>query len=121
METPGSIEAFVLMLAVLAALYASVGHGGASGYLAVMALFGISATVMRPTALILNVLVSLIATVMFARAGQIRWRMLMPFVVVSVPMAFLGGTRTLQDSTFRIVVHSPDWLVWAVESFSHRS
>ena len=104
MEAPESIEAFVLMLAVLAALYASVGHGGASGYLAVMALFGISATVMRPTALILNVLVSLVATVMFARAGQVRWRMLMPFVVASVPMAFLGGTRTLQDSTFRIVV-----------------
>ena len=104
LETPGSIEVFVLMLAVVAALYASVGHGGASGYLAVMALFGVSATVMRPTALILNVLVSFLATVMFARAGQVRWRMLVPFVITSVPMAFLGGTRTLQESSFRIVV-----------------
>ena len=104
METSGSIEVFVLMLAVVAALYASVGHGGASGYLAVMALFGVSATVMRPTALILNVLVSFLATVMFARAGQVRWRMLVPFVITSVPMAFLGGTRTLQDSSFRIVM-----------------
>ena len=104
LETPGSIEVFVLMLAVVAALYASVGHGGASGYLAVMALFGVSATVMRPTALILNVLVSLLATVIFARAGQVRWRILVPFVITSVPMAFLGGTRTLQDSSFRIVV-----------------
>lgn len=104
METLGSIEVFALMLAVVAALYASVGHGGASGYLVVMALFGVSATVMRPTALILNVLVSLLATVMFARAGQIRCRILMPFIVASVPMAFLGGTRTLQDSSFRIVM-----------------
>jgi uncharacterized membrane protein YfcA len=104
MEILGSVEAFLILLAVVAALYASVGHGGASGYLAVMALFGVSASVMRPSALVLNVVVSAIATVTFARAGQVRWRLLVPFVVASVPMAFFGGTHTLQDGTFKLVV-----------------
>ena len=104
MDSAGTLEAFVLLLAFVAALYASVGHGGASGYLAVMALFGVGATVMRPSALVLNVLVSMIATLTFALAGQVRWRMLLPFIVTSVPMAFLGGTRTLPDGIFRMVV-----------------
>ena len=74
-----------------AALYASVGHGGASGYLAVMALCGVAPETMRPTALVLNVLVSSIALVQFARAGFFRWQLFWPFGIVSAPCAYLGG------------------------------
>ncbi len=79
---------FLIALFVIAALYASVGHGGASGYLALMALFGISAVFMKPSALILNVFVSSIALFAFYRAGHFRWKILLPFIITSVPMAF---------------------------------
>jgi len=76
---------------IVGALYASVGHAGASGYLAVMALMGIDAVVMRPTALAINVLVAAIAVVQFARAGHFSWRLFWPFAAASIPAAFLGG------------------------------
>lgn len=79
-----------LFLAV-AALYASVGHAGASGYLAVMALTAFPAATMRPTALVLNVAVATIASVRFARAGWFRWNALWPFAVTSIPCAYVVG------------------------------
>lgn len=78
-------------MAVVAALYSSVGHGGGSGYLAIMALFAVSPTVMRPSALLLNIGVAAIGTVAFLRRGSVPWRTLWPFAVTAVPMAFLGG------------------------------
>ncbi len=78
-------------LGVAAALYASVGHGGASGYLAVMALAGVAPTVMRPVALLLNVLAAGIALLRFHRRQGVACRLLAPFAVASVPLAFVGG------------------------------
>jgi uncharacterized membrane protein YfcA len=80
---------------IVAALYSTVGHAGASGYLAAMALVGAPPDVMRPTALSLNILVAAIATLKFSRAGNFSWRLFWPFAVVSVPFALLGGTLTL--------------------------
>ncbi len=90
MATPAPILLTLLIL-VVAVLYASVGHGGASGYLAALALAGTPPDVMRPAALVLNVIVSLIALVQFIRAGHFHWPLLWPFAFASVPMAFVGG------------------------------
>jgi uncharacterized membrane protein YfcA len=93
-------------LGMLAAafLYASVGHGGASAYLAVMAVAGVAASDMRPIALQLNVLVSAIATLKFCRAGHFRWRLFWPFAAASIPAAYLGGSITLPTTAYKIVV-----------------
>ena len=91
-----------MLLAAFA--YASVGHGGASAYIAAMALAGIAPAEMRPIALVLNVLVSAIATYKFARAGHFNWRLFWPFAVVSVPMAFIGGAITLSGQAYKILV-----------------
>lgn len=88
-----------IMLTVLlffaAVLYSSVGHAGASGYLAVMSLFGIAPEVMKPTALVLNIAVASLATYKFYRAGFFQWRLFWPFAVCSVPLAYLGGSFDL--------------------------
>jgi hypothetical protein len=89
---------------LMAALYSSVGHAGASGYLAAMALAGLAPAVMKPTALTLNILVALIATVRFYRAGFFSWRVLLPFAICSVPFAFLGGWLSLPGSVYMKVV-----------------
>ena len=90
---------------LLAALvYASVGHGGASAYIAAMALAGIAPQEMRPIALTLNVLVSSIAAYKFWRAGHFRWRLFWPFAAVSIPFAYLGGAITLPGQAYKIVV-----------------
>ena len=87
-----------------AVLYSSVGHGGASGYLAAMALIGMAPEAMRPIALILNVLVASIAVIRFARAGNFAWAAFWPFVITSVPAAFLGGWLDLPTAVFKPVV-----------------
>ena len=81
----------VVLLLLIAVLYAAVGHGGASGYLAVMALAGLAPEVMKPTALTLNLIVSLVATAMFFWKGHFRWKLFWSFALVAVPFAFLGG------------------------------
>jgi hypothetical protein len=87
-----------------AGLYAAVGHGGASGYLAVMAILSFPAATMRPTALVLNVIVSLLATIRFHRAGHLRWEMFWPFALASVPFALLGGMLHLPQEYFAWIV-----------------
>jgi uncharacterized membrane protein YfcA len=96
-------EALILAVAFFAAaiLYASVGHAGASGYLAAMGLVGLAPATMRPTALALNILVASIVTVRFHLAGQIRWRSVVPFVVGSIPLAFIGGALTLPVGLYK--------------------
>lgn len=96
---------------VVAMLYAAVGHGGASGYLAVMALAGFEPVVMKPTALVLNLLVSLIGTVAFVRAGHFSWRLFWPFAVVAAPFAYLGGGWSLSAAAFH-------WLVAGALAFA---
>jgi len=99
---------FFAVLAVLvlvtAAFYASIGHGGASGYLAAMALMGVAPDAMKPIALALNVLVAAIGTFKFYRAGHFSWGTFWPFTVLSVPLAFLGGTLTLAAVYYRPLV-----------------
>jgi uncharacterized membrane protein YfcA len=90
MDTP-QLVGLTGLIFVAALLYSSVGHAGASGYLAAMALFGVATEVMKPSALALNILVALIGTVKFARAGCFVWRVFWPFALVSVPCAYLGG------------------------------
>jgi len=84
-------DLLALVLGLVALLYASVGHAGATGYIAVLSLAGVAAEVIRPTALLLNVVVATIATVQFARAGHLRTALLGPLVAASVPCAFAAG------------------------------
>ncbi|MDD1749387.1 MAG: sulfite exporter TauE/SafE family protein [Methanothrix sp.] len=93
-----------LLIFIAALLYASVGHGGASGYLAAMALFNVAPEVMKPTALVLNLFVTGIGTVRYARAGCFAWNIFWPFAVLSIPFAFLGGMWRLPPATYRIIL-----------------
>ena len=93
-----------LLILLAAALYSSVGHGGASGYLAAMALFGLAPAVMRPTALCLNLLVSSLGAFRFWRAGPFRWRTFWPFAVTSIPAAYVGGAITLPTTLYKQLV-----------------
>jgi uncharacterized membrane protein YfcA len=98
----------VILLAVLifaaAVLYSSVGHAGASGYLAAMALVGMAPDVMKPTALALNILVATIATTRYYRAGYFSWAALWPFAIGSVPLSFVGGAITLPGHLYKPAV-----------------
>jgi uncharacterized membrane protein YfcA len=96
--------AIALLLFVGAALYASVGHGGASSYLAVMGLFSVAPAVMKPTALTLNILVATVATVKFYRAGLFKWELFWPFAIASIPAAFMGGATSLSARWYELVV-----------------
>ena len=89
---------------VAALLYSSVGHAGASAYLAAMAVVGLGPAVMRPTALVLNLFVATIVVMRFGRAGHLPWRDLVPLVVGSVPAAFLGGAVALPGDVYRPLV-----------------
>ena len=94
----------ILAIFVVAILYSSVGHGGASGYLAVMAFIGVIPEVTRPTALVLNVFVASIAAFQFYRSGHFSWRLLLPFAVTSIPMAFVGGMIVLPTTVYKMVL-----------------
>ena len=94
----------IALLAIMAFLYASVGHGGASGYLAVMALFAIAPPVMKQTALLLNLGVSLMSFIAFYRQGYFRWSLFWPFALGSIPAAFLGARIPLTDSTYKQIL-----------------
>ena len=96
--------AIAFLFFVGAALYASVGHGGASSYLAVMGLFSFTPAVMKPTALALNILVAAVATVKFYRAGLFKWELFWPFAIASIPAAFLGGATTLPARGYKVLV-----------------
>ena len=91
-------------IGLVALLYASVGHAGATGYIAVMTLLGMPSAVVRPTALLLNVIVATIASVQFIRAGHFRSQLFWPLAVASVPCAFVGGTLTLPTAAFEAVL-----------------
>lgn len=92
---------FYLLLFVVAFLYASVGHGGASGYLALMAIFSMAPEVMKPTALLLNLFVSLTSFIQFYRAKHFIWQIFLPLAVASVPFAFIGGMVEVEVSMYK--------------------
>jgi uncharacterized membrane protein YfcA len=89
---------------VVAVLYSSVGHGGASGYLAVMAFLAVSPVVTRPTALVLNLFVASISFVQFYRARHFDWKIFLPFAAASVPLAFVGGMIHLPTTVYKIIL-----------------
>ncbi|TXI78447.1 MAG: sulfite exporter TauE/SafE family protein [Flavobacteriales bacterium] len=93
-----------LLLAVVAFLYASVGHGGASGYIAVMTLLGFAPEMVRPTALLLNLFVSAMAFAQFTWAGHFRMGLFWPFAVASMPMAWLGARIQLDVVVYKRVL-----------------
>jgi uncharacterized protein len=93
-----------LAILVVAFLYSSVGHAGASGYIAVMTLFGLAPSVIKPAALVLNILVASLTAWQFWRAGHFSWRLFWPFAVLSAPFAFLGGYVNLPTHAFKILV-----------------
>jgi uncharacterized membrane protein YfcA len=100
-------EGFVLfycLLFIVAFLYASVGHGGASGYLALMAIFAISPAVMKPTALLLNLFVSSTSFIQFYRGGHFKWKAFWPFSLASIPLSFLGGMMVIESSVYKKIL-----------------
>jgi uncharacterized membrane protein YfcA len=100
------VDPFVLAFLFFSAavLYATVGHAGASAYLAIMALAGVPPDVARPTALALNIVVASFVTIRFWRGGHIAFRALAPFVVASVPLAFLGGSLPVAPALYKQLV-----------------
>jgi len=101
---PDLIPFLAVCIFIVAMLYASVGHGGASGYLAVMALFSLHPEALKPTALMLNIVVAGVGTYLYCSAGQFSWRVFWPFVITSIPMSFLGGTFHLPPELYRPVL-----------------
>lgn len=95
---------FYILLFLVAFLYSSVGHGGASGYLALMAIFSIAPDVMKPTALLLNLFVSLTSFIQFYRGGHFNLKLFMPFAIASVPMAFVGGLVTIDVFIYKKIL-----------------
>lgn len=99
-----SIILFYILLFLVAFLYASVGHGGASGYLALMAIFSIAPDVMKPTALTLNLFVSLTSFIQFYRGKHFNWKLFLPFAIASIPMAFVGGLITVDTLLYKKIL-----------------
>ena len=95
---------FLTFLAIVAFLYSSVGHGGASGYLAVMAIMGIAPSLMKSSALLMNLAVSLFSFFGFYQAGFFKWKLFWPFALSSIPMAYVGGTITLSDAIYKKIL-----------------
>ncbi|NII28533.1 sulfite exporter TauE/SafE family protein [Pseudoflavitalea sp. X16] len=95
---------FYCLLLLVAFLYASVGHGGASGYLALMALFGVAPAVMKPTALVLNLFVSAVSFIQFYRARHFKKEICWPLIVASIPMAYIGGRITLDADIYKKIL-----------------
>lgn len=111
-----ALPGFLMFL--IAAMYAAVGQAGASGYLAVMALFKFQPDIMRTTALVLNLLVSLVATSRYIRKGLLRLALFWPFIVTSIPMAFIGGRIKLDPHVYRpligaVLLYAAYRLVWS--------
>lgn len=102
--SPESIIMISLAIFLIAFLYSTVGHAGASGYIAVMTLFSIAPILIKPSALTLNIIVALISTVQFYRAGFFSFSLFWPFALLSVPFAYLGGYVHIPSDIFRIIV-----------------
>lgn len=103
---------FLVLLFAVALLYSCVGHGGASGYLALMSLFTMDIFYMKASALTLNLFVSGIALIQFTRAGFFRWKIVLPFIIGSIPMAFAGASIVIDPTVYRFILGV--FLVFAV-------
>jgi uncharacterized protein len=107
--TPEQLPFLVVAVLAVAFLYSSVGHAGASGYIAVMSLFSLAPAVIKPTALVLNILVASIGAWQFWRAGHFSWRLFWPFALPSLPLAFVGGYLNLPTHVFKVIVGLVLW------------
>jgi len=101
---PSMLAYLIICIFTIAILYSCVGHGGASGYIAIMTLFGLTPMVIKPTALVLNILVSAIASIQFYRAGYFRWSVFWRFALTSIPFAYLGGYYVLPAYTYKYII-----------------
>lgn len=101
---PESLALLTTGVFVIAFLYSSVGHAGASGYIAVMTLFSMAPATIKPIALSLNILVASIGTYQFWRAGHFSWQLFWPFALLAMPLAFLGGYLNLPAPIFKVMV-----------------
>jgi uncharacterized membrane protein YfcA len=99
-----SIEIFYIILFFVAFLYSAVGHGGASGYLALMALYGVAPQEMKPTALMLNLFVSLTSFIQYYRGGYFKKNLFIPIAAASIPLAFIGGMITIEENIYKRVL-----------------
>lgn len=104
MNTEGTSLIFFTLLPMVAFLYAAVGHGGASGYLALMSLFAISPETMRPTALLLNLFVAGISFYYFYKGGYFNKRLFTTFAIASIPMAYLGGRIHIDAYWYKVIL-----------------
>ncbi|MBA3881379.1 MAG: sulfite exporter TauE/SafE family protein [Chthoniobacterales bacterium] len=102
--TPEHLGLITFCILIVAFLYSCVGHAGASGYIAVLSLFSLAPAAIKPTALVLNILVACLGTCQFLRAGHFSWRLFWPFAILSVPCAFLGGYLNLPTHLFKVLV-----------------
>jgi len=91
-----------LSLLVIGFLYSSVGHGGASGYIAVLSLYGIMPAQYKPLILILNIIVAGLAFIQYFRAGHFRWNLCWPFMITSIPLAYLGAQFPIEDNYYNL-------------------
>ena len=105
----GEFLALAAALFVVALLYSSVGHAGASGYIAVLTLFGLGIEEVRPTALALNILVAAIGFIQWWRGGHFSWSLFWPFALLSVPAAFFGGWLHVPADYLRILIGVVLW------------
>lgn len=104
MESQMTLYVMAAAIFVIAILYSSVGHGGASGYIAVMALCSLAPETIKPTALMLNIVVSTIAVVLYSRAGHFKWSLFWPFAVTSIPASFVGGAVHLPSHLLKAML-----------------
>src|SRR3954463_5689901 len=115
-----TVVALCLLFALGAALYSSVGHGGASAYIAAMALFSVAPETMKPTALALNLLVAGFGMWRYWSRGLSNWRLVLAFALSATPAAFIGGGIHLPAIYYKPLVGILLWLpaaplLWAAE------
>ncbi|HEX9829808.1 MAG TPA: sulfite exporter TauE/SafE family protein [Bacteroidota bacterium] len=104
MADPLSLSLILVLIFFVAMLYSSVGHGGASGYLAVLSFFAVAPAEMSSTALVLNLLVAGVGAYLYTKAGHLSWKLTWPFLVTSIPMAFVGGLLTVSDKIYFLLL-----------------
>jgi len=115
---PAAFAALAVLVLAAAVLYSAGGHGGASAYLALMALFGILPAESKPTALLMNAAVTVLGTVRFARVGAVPWRLVLTLAIGSVPAAFLGGRLHLPTHVHQVVLGAALFLAAALIALS---
>src|SRR5690349_4933704 len=118
---------FLVLLLMVACLYAAVGHGGASGYIALMTMWGLETTTVKTTALVLNCFVSLIAFIQYYRQGHFNWKLSFPFLITSVPFAYLGALMQVNDGLYKkilgvilILAALRIWFAFELKAKEHR-